>query len=81
MNEVPFKNLSTAREQYIKLAEELAATKETLNRLETLEADRRHREGWLVEAIEGLPASDRATVERAVVLLGHLADADVRAQR
>jgi DNA-binding MarR family transcriptional regulator len=42
-----------------------------------LEADRRHREGWLVRAIEELPGDDRATVERAVVLLGHLADADV----
>jgi hypothetical protein len=30
-----------------------------------------------VRAIEELPASDRETVERAIVLLGHLADADV----
>jgi DNA-binding MarR family transcriptional regulator len=43
----------------------------------TLEADRRHREGWLVKAIEELPAQDRATVERAIVVLRGLADADV----
>jgi DNA-binding MarR family transcriptional regulator len=43
----------------------------------TLEADRRHREGWLVKAIEELPASDRATVERAIDVLRRLADADV----
>jgi DNA-binding MarR family transcriptional regulator len=42
-----------------------------------LEADRRHREGWLVRAIEDLPAEDRATVERAIVLLRRLADGDV----
>lgn len=42
-----------------------------------LEADRRHREGWLVRAIEELPAEDRATVERSIVLLRRLADAEV----
>jgi hypothetical protein len=31
----------------------------------------------LVRAIEELPEEDRETVERAVVLLAHLADADV----
>jgi DNA-binding MarR family transcriptional regulator len=45
--------------------------------LQALEADRRHREGWLVKAIEELPAEDQATVGRAIVLLRHLADADV----
>jgi DNA-binding MarR family transcriptional regulator len=40
-------------------------------------AARQRREGWLVRAIEELPAEDRETVERAVVLLGNLADADV----
>jgi len=44
---------------------------------EELEADRRHREGWLVKAIEELPEEDRATVERAIVLLKRLADAKV----
>jgi DNA-binding MarR family transcriptional regulator len=43
----------------------------------TLEADRRHREGWLVRAIEELPPQDQATVERAIVVLRRLADADV----
>jgi DNA-binding MarR family transcriptional regulator len=42
-----------------------------------LEADRRHREGWLVRAIEELPAEDQVTVERAIVVLRRLADADV----
>jgi DNA-binding MarR family transcriptional regulator len=42
-----------------------------------LEADRRTREGWLVKAMEELPREDQATVERAIVLLRHLADADV----
>lgn len=45
--------------------------------LETLEADRRNREGWLVRAIEELPPADRETVERAIVLLCRLAEADV----
>lgn len=44
---------------------------------DTLEADRRNREGWLVKAIEELPASDQETVGRAIVLLRHLADSDV----
>ena len=43
----------------------------------TLEADRRHREGWLVKAIEELPAEDQATVKRAIDVLRRLADADV----
>jgi len=30
-----------------------------------------------VRAIEELPDEDRETVERAVVLLGHLADAEI----
>ncbi|MGN6587691.1 MAG: MarR family winged helix-turn-helix transcriptional regulator [Solirubrobacterales bacterium] len=38
---------------------------------------RRRREGWLVRAIEELPEEDRATVERAVILLAHLADAEI----
>lgn len=38
---------------------------------------RRRREGWLVRAIEELPEEDRATVERAVVLLARLADAEI----
>ena len=42
-----------------------------------LEADRRHREGWLVNAIGELPPEDQATVERAIVVLRRLADADV----
>lgn len=42
-----------------------------------LTASRERREGWLVRAIEELPAEDRETVERAVVLLGHLADAEI----
>ncbi len=42
-----------------------------------LEADRRHREGWLVRAIEELPAEDQVTVERAIEVLRRLADADV----
>jgi DNA-binding MarR family transcriptional regulator len=42
-----------------------------------LTADRRRREGWLVRAIEELPPDDRATVERAIVLLRRLADAEI----
>jgi DNA-binding MarR family transcriptional regulator len=44
---------------------------------ELLAASRQRREGWLERAIEHLPDEDRATVERAVVLLAHLADAEV----
>ncbi len=42
-----------------------------------LTADRQRREGWLVKAIEELPAEDRVVVERAIVLLRRLADAEV----
>jgi DNA-binding MarR family transcriptional regulator len=42
-----------------------------------LAAERRRREGWLVKAIEELPPADQATVERAIVLLRRLADAEV----
>jgi DNA-binding MarR family transcriptional regulator len=45
--------------------------------LTELREDRRRREGWLVKAIEELPAEDQATVERAIVLLRQLADAEV----
>lgn len=44
---------------------------------EELVQTRQRREGWLVRAIEELPDEDRATVERAVDLLAHLADAEV----
>jgi len=44
---------------------------------ELLTASRQRREGWLERAIEELPGEDRATVERAVVLLAHLADSEV----
>lgn len=44
---------------------------------ELLATTRRRREGWLERAIEDLSAEERATVERAVVLLAHLADAEI----
>ncbi len=40
-----------------------------------LEADRRHREGWLATAIEGLSAQERATLDEATELLRRLAEA------
>lgn len=43
---------------------------------ERLYADRRHREGWLAKAIDELPTEDRATVERAIVLLRRLAESE-----
>jgi DNA-binding MarR family transcriptional regulator len=42
-----------------------------------IEADRAAREGWLVKALEELSESDRETIERAIGILGRLADADV----
>ena len=42
-----------------------------------LTSSRRRREGWLERAIEELPEEDRATVERAVILLTQLADTEV----
>jgi DNA-binding MarR family transcriptional regulator len=45
--------------------------------LTELREDRLRREGWLVRAIEELPSADRATVERAIVLLRQLGDAEV----
>jgi DNA-binding MarR family transcriptional regulator len=41
---------------------------------ERLESDRRHRVGWLVEAIDELPADDRKALARAVPILGRLAE-------
>ncbi|HEX4670457.1 MAG TPA: MarR family transcriptional regulator [Solirubrobacterales bacterium] len=40
-----------------------------------LEADRRHREGWLVAAIEGLSDEEQAALGRATELLRRLAEA------
>lgn len=42
-----------------------------------IEADRRAREGWLVKALEQLPEADRDTIERAIEILGRLADSNV----
>jgi DNA-binding MarR family transcriptional regulator len=42
-----------------------------------IEADRRAREGWLVKALEELPAADRETVEQAVEILERVVVADV----
>jgi len=39
MNEVPFRNLASAREEYAKLIEELGAVKEVAARTEALEAE------------------------------------------
>jgi DNA-binding MarR family transcriptional regulator len=41
---------------------------------EALEADRRHREGWLVTAIEELSARERRVLEDSVALLRRLAE-------
>ncbi|HEY5054357.1 MAG TPA: MarR family transcriptional regulator [Solirubrobacterales bacterium] len=40
-----------------------------------LEADRRHREGWLVQAIEDLSTGEQATLGDATELLRRLAEA------
>jgi DNA-binding MarR family transcriptional regulator len=46
---------------------------------EALEADRRHREGWLVDAIEvELSPRERRTIEAAVPLLRRLAESEPR---
>lgn len=45
--------------------------------VEFITDSRQRREGWLVRAIEELPDEDRETMERAVVLLGRLADAEL----
>ncbi len=41
---------------------------------EKLEADRRHRVGWLVEAIDELPPADQDVLARATPILGRLAE-------
>jgi DNA-binding MarR family transcriptional regulator len=41
---------------------------------EALEADRRHREGWLVSAIDGLSARERRVLGESVSLLRRLAE-------
>jgi DNA-binding MarR family transcriptional regulator len=43
---------------------------------ETLEADRRHRVGWLVSAIEQLPKGDQEVLTRATSILGRLAETE-----
>jgi DNA-binding MarR family transcriptional regulator len=43
---------------------------------EALDADRRHRVGWLASAISGLPAADQAALARAADILGRLAATD-----
>jgi DNA-binding MarR family transcriptional regulator len=40
--------------------------------LSDLQADRRHREGWLASALDELTDADRAVVARAVEILGRL---------
>jgi chromosome segregation ATPase len=40
MQEVPFKNLAQAREEYIKLSEEFAAAKEQLGKFDALDAEK-----------------------------------------
>jgi DNA-binding MarR family transcriptional regulator len=40
----------------------------------TLEDDRRRRVGWLVSAIEELPARDQAVLARATAIIGRLAE-------
>jgi DNA-binding MarR family transcriptional regulator len=40
----------------------------------TLDEDRRHRVGWLVSAIEELPASEREVLGRATTILRRLAE-------
>jgi DNA-binding MarR family transcriptional regulator len=42
-----------------------------------IEEDRAVREGWLVKALEELSEDERETIERAVEILGRVADADV----
>jgi DNA-binding MarR family transcriptional regulator len=42
--------------------------------LETLAADRRKREGWLAQEIEGLDLEDRRTLARAVELMRGIAE-------
>ena len=41
---------------------------------ETLEVDRSRRVGWLVSAIEELPARDQAVLARATAIIGRLAE-------
>ncbi|MFL5895619.1 MAG: MarR family winged helix-turn-helix transcriptional regulator [Thermoleophilaceae bacterium] len=41
---------------------------------DTLEADRRHREGWIAEAIADLSAADQAILRDAVEVLRRLAE-------
>jgi DNA-binding MarR family transcriptional regulator len=43
---------------------------------ETLEDDRSRRVGWLVSAIEELPARDQAVLARATSIIGRLAESD-----
>jgi DNA-binding MarR family transcriptional regulator len=42
-----------------------------------IEEDRAVREGWLVKALEELPEDDLEAIERAVEILGRVAEADV----
>jgi hypothetical protein len=68
MNELPFKNLASAREEYIKLSQELAAAKEALNRVETLEADNSDLKTQLEQALDSVvDANDKMASKDALI--------------
>jgi hypothetical protein len=68
MNELPFKNLASAREEYIKLSQELAAAKEALNRVETLEADNSDLKTQLEHALDSVvDANDKIASKDALI--------------
>lgn len=82
MNDVAFKNLASAREEYTKLSLELSAAKERLVNLETLEAEnsdlKTHLESArksITEATEQITARDasiNAKDEELKILAGNL---------
>jgi hypothetical protein len=68
MNDLPFKNLASAREEYIKLSEELAAAKETLSRVETLEADNGDLKVQLESALKSVATGAAQIVSQDAVI-------------
>jgi chromosome segregation ATPase len=82
MQELPFRNLASAREEYIKLSQELAAAKEALNRVETLEADNSDLKVQLENALKSVvdgtaqiasqDAAIKAKDEELKILAGNL---------
>jgi hypothetical protein len=68
MNELPFKNLSSAREEYTKLSQELIAAKETLSRVETLQSDNSDLKVQLASALDSVVDANKEIASKEAAI-------------